>query len=263
MSDEATNCPGCGAAMEVFFIAPGDKAARCPYCGREVDLPDDVGFQKEETIEETVDGPGGTRHYRRHVRIRHSGSGSEEEREQVRRAMDQFTPEHDHPSRSQVRFDSEWEQDERKVLLVSRKGGAATSMDVDELSPQARQMVQGVLGSLGVVAAIHPKGAKKVHKKIRKFDKKLGKMDKKLGKISRKTGVPIALFVEGGRRTQVVALILSVFLGMWGIDRFYLGQPVLGVLKLITAGGCGLWWIFDVLLIATGNMRDGKGRKLA
>ena len=39
------------------------------------------------------------------------------------------------------------------------------------------------------------------------------------------------------------------FLGGLGVDRFVLGQAVLGLLNLFTAGGCGLWWFIDLFFI--------------
>lgn len=60
----------------------------------------------------------------------------------------------------------------------------------------------------------------------------------------------------------MVALLLSIFLGGLGIDRFYLGYIGLGVLKLITGGGFGIWWLIDLILIATGKLRDSEGREL-
>ncbi len=60
----------------------------------------------------------------------------------------------------------------------------------------------------------------------------------------------------------LVALLLSIFLGTLGIDRFYLGYIGLGILKLITAGGFGIWWLIDVILIATNKLRDSSGREL-
>lgn len=48
-----------------------------------------------------------------------------------------------------------------------------------------------------------------------------------------------------------VALLLSVFLGMFGIDRFYLGYPALGLVKFCTVGGFMFFYILDVILIAT------------
>ena len=55
-------------------------------------------------------------------------------------------------------------------------------------------------------------------------------------------------------------LILSVLLGALGVDRFFSGHIGLGVLKLITLGGCGIWAIIDLIMIATGKFRDGEGR---
>ena len=60
----------------------------------------------------------------------------------------------------------------------------------------------------------------------------------------------------------LAALLLSIFLGQIGVDRFYLGYIGLGVLKLLTAGGCGIWWLVDVILIATDGLKDAKGRPL-
>jgi TM2 domain-containing membrane protein YozV len=64
-------------------------------------------------------------------------------------------------------------------------------------------------------------------------------------------------------REFLIALILSIFVGYLGIDRMYLGKVWTGLLKLITAGGLGLWWLIDILLIAFGSMRDKWGRELA
>lgn len=58
------------------------------------------------------------------------------------------------------------------------------------------------------------------------------------------------------------ALLISIFLGGMGIDRFYLGYTGLGVLKLITGGGCGVWCLVDVVLIALNKLPDSSGRFL-
>lgn len=60
----------------------------------------------------------------------------------------------------------------------------------------------------------------------------------------------------------LVALLLSFFLGWIGVDRFYLGQVGLGILKLVTIGGLGIWYVIDLILIATGSMRDQNGLPL-
>ena len=52
-------------------------------------------------------------------------------------------------------------------------------------------------------------------------------------------------------RSQAVAFLLSFFLGILGIDRFYMGQIGLGLLKLLTVGGFGLWYVVDQFLIGS------------
>lgn len=58
------------------------------------------------------------------------------------------------------------------------------------------------------------------------------------------------------------ALVLSILLGALGVDRFYLGYTLLGILKLITAGGFGVWWLIDLILIAANKLTDAKGQPL-
>ena len=49
----------------------------------------------------------------------------------------------------------------------------------------------------------------------------------------------------------LAALIVSILVGSLGVDRFMMGHIGLGILKLITFGGCGVWALIDIVLIAT------------
>lgn len=64
-------------------------------------------------------------------------------------------------------------------------------------------------------------------------------------------------------KSFVTTWLLSLFLGGWGIDRFYLGQVGLGIVKLLTGGGFGIWALIDLIMILAGSMRDSLGRPLA
>lgn len=66
-----------------------------------------------------------------------------------------------------------------------------------------------------------------------------------------------------GGESQLVALILAIFLGGLGVHRFYLGYIGIGVIQLLTAGGCGIWALIDVILILTDNLgpKDGSYEK--
>ena len=64
-------------------------------------------------------------------------------------------------------------------------------------------------------------------------------------------------------REWLTTLLLSIFLGGLGVDRFYVGQTGLGVAKLLTCGGCGIWSIIDVILIALRKFPDVDGRALS
>ncbi len=48
-----------------------------------------------------------------------------------------------------------------------------------------------------------------------------------------------------------LTLLMSIFFGNLGIDRFIMGYVGLGLLKMLTFGGLGVWWLIDVILIAT------------
>ncbi|MCH9610917.1 MAG: hypothetical protein S4CHLAM81_01030 [Chlamydiales bacterium] len=48
----------------------------------------------------------------------------------------------------------------------------------------------------------------------------------------------------------LLTLVMSIIFGNLGVDRFMMGHIGLGILKLLTAGGFGIWWVVDIVLVA-------------
>jgi TM2 domain-containing membrane protein YozV len=86
-----------------------------------------------------------------------------------------------------------------------------------------------------------------------------------LGEVKDRDGKPLRLSGEVVGTPSVNGnhvLLAAVLGGSLGLDRFILGHTALGVLKLLTCGGLGLWRVIDVVLIVTGNMKDARGNSL-
>ena len=61
---------------------------------------------------------------------------------------------------------------------------------------------------------------------------------------------------EISKRSRGVALGLCFFGGIFGLHRFYVGKPQTGVAMIFTCGGLGIWWLYDLVLLAAGEFRD-------
>jgi len=74
------------------------------------------------------------------------------------------------------------------------------------------------------------------------------------------------VYVEQRRvseKSWLAALLLCLFVGGLGVHRFYVGKVGTGILFLLTGGWCGLGWLIDLIMIATGAFRDSYGLPLA
>jgi len=60
-------------------------------------------------------------------------------------------------------------------------------------------------------------------------------------------------------KAYLTATFFSIFLGWLGVDRFYLGHVGLGIVKLLTFGGFGIWWLIDIIWIGLGNAKTQSG----
>ena len=70
-----------------------------------------------------------------------------------------------------------------------------------------------------------------------------------------------ALICSLDYKDPTILLLISIFVGSFGIDRFLVGDTGLGVAKLLTGGGCGIWTIVDWFLIQ-GRTREQTYLKL-
>jgi hypothetical protein len=67
---------------------------------------------------------------------------------------------------------------------------------------------------------------------------------------------------DGSDKSRAVALALGGILGVFGGHRYYVGKVGTGFLQTVTFGGLGLWWMYDMILIAFGSFRDVHGRRV-
>ncbi len=68
--------------------------------------------------------------------------------------------------------------------------------------------------------------------------------------------------MDGAGKDWLTTLLLCFFLGGLGVHRFYTGHTVIGVVQLLTLGGCGIWSIIDFIMIITGSFKDSDGLPL-
>jgi predicted RNA-binding Zn-ribbon protein involved in translation (DUF1610 family) len=94
-----------------------------------------------------------------------------------------------------------------------------------------------------------------------KFCESCGQAIKKEAEICPKCGVRQKSSLQNGKE-WLVTLLLCVFLGGFGVHRFYTGHTGIGVAQLLTFGGCGIWTLVDFILIATGSYKDAQGNPL-
>ena len=66
----------------------------------------------------------------------------------------------------------------------------------------------------------------------------------------------------GSEKKILPAFLLCFTLGVFGAHRFYAGKIGTGVLQLLTLGGFGIWYLIDLILIATFSVKAADGSEL-
>lgn len=64
---------------------------------------------------------------------------------------------------------------------------------------------------------------------------------------------------QSNENRWLTTLLLCWFVGVFGVHRFYTGHTAIGVVQLLTLGGCGIWTLVDFIIIVTGNYKDSNG----
>ena len=63
-------------------------------------------------------------------------------------------------------------------------------------------------------------------------------------------------------QTAFIISICEFFIQIHGISRFYIGDIGIGIAKLLTCGGCDIWWLIDLIFIVTNQFTDDEGNIL-
>ena len=64
------------------------------------------------------------------------------------------------------------------------------------------------------------------------------------------------------KQSHLTTLLLAMFLGNLGVHRFYTGHTALGIVQLLTLGGCGVWTVIDFIRICFNDFKNSEGLRL-
>ena len=64
---------------------------------------------------------------------------------------------------------------------------------------------------------------------------------------------------QPSEKSRAIALAFAGAFGVFGAHRFYVGKTGTGILMALTIGGFGIWYLIDVITIASGGFRDAEG----
>ncbi len=145
------------------------------------------------------------------------------------------------------------------IQLLAVNSPATKKMQVEVLGFDLIEKLE--INTINDFLALSPRKIRKKTGKRLKLKEIIGlkvvqkKLKKKVKKNPEMGVVPVA----GNSKSQLVALLLAIFVGFIGIHRFYLGYTGIGIIQLLTLGACGIWSLIDLILIATGDLQPADG----
>ncbi len=132
---------------------------------------------------------------------------------------------------------------------------SATASIKTLINEDSEQLIENLnkskLVNLSVTKPLSKKQIKRIERKVDKFERKLKKHNQKESTTPQNS--------TGGQKSQLVALLLAIFVGVIGVHRFYLGYTGIGIAQIFTLGGCGVWALIDLIRIATGDLGPADG----
>lgn len=64
---------------------------------------------------------------------------------------------------------------------------------------------------------------------------------------------------QSGPKSQIIAIVLCLVVGVLGVHRFYLGYTGIGIIQLLTGGVFGIWTLIDLIMLITGDLKPKDG----
>lgn len=75
-------------------------------------------------------------------------------------------------------------------------------------------------------------------------------------------GCQVTPMAVEGQKDWLITLLLCLFLGYLGGHRFYTGYIGIGIVQLLTLGGCGIWTLIDLICILCKKYQTADGKNL-
>lgn len=136
-----------------------------------------------------------------------------------------------------------------ETLLASTEKKIAEELNLNKISEQMAAKAKTTTEPQKSSKLQDIKTAIQVKKEVKKIQKELKKQEMS----------PEAA-EQADTKSQLVALLLAILVGALGIHRFYLGYTAIGIIQLLTLGGCGVWALIDLIRIAIGDLGPVDGR---